>query len=1266
MLAVLLLVCAVGRNAIARFAAIEVGSRLLATRIEIDSIDIGWNAILVTDTEIFEPNASDQRQLTVDRVRLVPSIWQGLKTGVWLSEIAVSSPTAEVRFDQHGNLVSVFPKGGETSESTGPIRIPVAKISVSDAALIVHQVGRDSFHIANVDLQLTADDRVKLVLAVPDLLGSQCEVKCDVDAQTFAGVSMFTVDHLHLDTTNLAKLPLVPTEVAAEPISIDSGIKIVAHHPANQLDPRKHTLQLHAWMSNAQSDSIGMICEHFDLAVKCEGGRVDAKVVAVPLAGTLECESTIDLMAATPELLFKSTLTNCQPAALAKVIPELSNLHTDTTFSTRWNVAFDKDTLRFRGNAKANLAESLYESVSFPVVNASVEVDGSVQPSDLASLSGEIRGSINSETFDLADLARSLGAPPMDGEVVARSNFAIPLNTIADLETYSANADVTIRAIAASGLYLDDASISAQLASGVATVDLKKFVVRDAAKNLLAELQSTTTVSLNDGGGVTSSSLVFAEPSTEILRLTGLEKVDPSGRVIAQVNASCPLDQISSPNGWQAETRVQTQTLSALGETISDIDWQAKLAGGNIQCTPLHATWRGHTLEFNTSAVVGPEISVLGDLSLDSVRLAEISEVLSRYSSTRLPLNGLGSVKGAFKFTRNLVDGDQSLAASGKAELSNSSYAFTKIGDATLSWAATLDGLTLTTSSKDFLGGEFSINARMNELDWTRTHVDGNFHGVEVSRLAHVARQDLPTTGTVDGSFRVTSIASIESLTGDAWIGTKQMSVERLPMQVNRATITVDQGALSIDANGSLVDGTFIAKAGGSLPQVIQFLGQEAAPIEQIPLTADVMFTGFRPESLVRPLGLPREARGLSARISAHCIRSSAAWDGRHLCTASATVEDLRYNHQGLSQRMSVETVLHTNRLEVSRILGRFADGTLSGSGEISLDQTPTGRFDLSANHVNLRRAASPLGINNVSGTGTLRVRGRIGPVINGQLDATVDNLNVAGVAVRKAKFPVDWSFRPVGNLARWQCRAGTVSVGGGSVRIASEGSYSGGLSATTSVRLEKIDLAKLMQSGSAGSGTIDGIANLRAKNARSVDDLVGTFAIEMQNIQAMQIPVLDQLPKMITLSPPVPGRGQDGGTIRGRISGGLVHLDEAAIYQSNVQVLVSGNATLAGRLNLDVVASTESTSPTDQLISLLDSPVMLAAPAPVALVVKANELLKDRVVRVHVGGTTDRPTLRLQPGKQLSQDAVRFFLSSSLGPAADRLSELQLNSRSR
>lgn len=1264
--ALLVLVGVTCRNRLARYVVTQVGSRVLGTRVEIGKVDIDWSAVSISDLEVFEPTIPGQRQLTVQSIRLVPSLWQGLRSGVWLAEAAISSPTAEVRFDRDGNLLSVFPQSPESSESTGPIKIPVAKVWVHDAALKIHQVGRDDFRVSKVQLSVIADNRIKVTLMVPDMMGGRCKILSDLDATTLEGRSFIEVVDLHLDTPTLATLPLVPASLASEPFSVDAGLQVLVRHPPDDFDLRKYSVQVHAWTANAQAQRIGMLCGRSDLSVICEGGQVNVNITANPLAGTWKCNGSIDLTAAEPELVVDARLKGCEWALLAKAIPALSKLQTDTTASTQWRVVLDEGTLRFVGNAYAGMANSFYDKVAVPIVDASVHVDGLLRLDDPATLTGSMQGSIGSEPFDLSTLARSLELPITGGTVIARGEFAIPLDSIANTRSYSATAAIDTTEVGTSELKMDDASLAARLADGIATIELRNCVVRDSGQTLLAEVNSTTTVSLKEGGKLVSSSMIFVEPSSEIVRMLNADSFDPGGRMIASLTASCPTERIATSDGWLADARVQTQALSALGETISDIDWKAKLADGVVQCTPLKMTWRGHTLVANTSAEIGSRIAIHGDFSLDSLRLAELSEVMSRYSQTRLSLAGLAGIEGAVAFTSELENGHSTFDASGSADLTSASYAFTQIGDAKLQWAADQNGLRLSTSSANFLGGRFDVNAHVNELDWTRTQVEGRFAGVEASRLMKLAGQTIPATGTIEGGFRVTSIASVESLTGDAWIGSKQLSVRRLPMQVDRATLTVDRGELSLAASGNVVDGTFHAQAAGSLPQVVRFFEQRSPTMAQLPVTANLTLTGLRTESLFRQLNLPRDAQAISARLSADCKRESSAWDGRHLCTASAVIEDLRYHHQGWSQRMSVETVLHADRLEIEGVRGRFADGGLAGSGEVSFRQSPVGRFDFSASHVNLRRATSPLGLNDISGTGTLRVRGRIGPVITGQLDASVDNLSAAGVGVRKAKFPVDWSFRPAANLARWQCRAGTMSVGGGNVRVATEGSYSGSLSATTSVRIEKIDLAKLMQNGSAGSGTISGDATLRAKNARAASDLVGSFTMEMRNIQAMQIPVIDQLPKMITLSPPVPGRGQDGGTVRGRIAGGLVHLDEVAIHQSNVQVMVTGNATMTGKLDLDIVASTESTSPTDQLISMLDSPVMLAAPAPVALVLKANELLKDRVVRVHVGGTAARPTLRLQPGKQLSQDAVRFFLSSSLGPAADRLTESQSNHRRR
>ena len=218
---------------------------------------------------------------------------------------------------------------------------------------------------------------------------------------------------------------------------------------------------------------------------------------------------------------------------------------------------------------------------------------------------------------------------------------------------------------------------------------------------------------------------------------------------------------------------------------------------------------------------------------------------------------------------------------------------------------------------------------------------------------------------------------------------------------------------------------------------------------------------------------------------------------------------------------------------------------------------------------------------------------------------------------------------------------------------MTTDGSYRRHLDMNLIAEVSHVDTARLMTNRSNGAGIIDGRATLQARRANSLEHVSGTFGFKLSQVEALQIPVLSEVAQAIEL-PTISGMSkrdsQDGGVVRGRLSGQVIYVDEIAIQQSNVQVLVDGKSTIDGRLDLDLTASTGETSPTEGLVSMLHSPLMLAAPAPVALIAKANEAMKDRVVNVHVGGTIARPLVKVQPAKTLTQDAIRFFLSSSVG----------------
>ncbi len=677
---------------------------------------------------------------------------------------------------------------------------------------------------------------------------------------------------------------------------------------------------------------------------------------------------------------------------------------------------------------------------------------------------------------------------------------------------------------------------------------------------------------------------------------------------------------------------------------------------GQLSVPAFPIQWRESSCTIAATGTVANRVDIRGRVVANPIRLRNIAQLFNRFSSSRLPAAGLADVDGKFR----VATGPLEFEASGTATLSEATYAGNVIGQANLTWQADLQSFKLRSSSNAFLGGQYVLEATARELDWTKTIVEGRFVDIPIVRLAALSGQQIPISGVIDGGIRVTSIANLESIAGRAWVKSRGMSVHQLPLEISVADISLESSAIVASCEGFVGDGRFSVTAKSNLQQLIEFVGSRDPKIQRIPVIAQAKLNEVSIATLARSFDVSKALRSPRGRLNATCIRDASMLDGSMLCSATASVSGLQLNQVRLSDRITSDVTVHGDRLLIQKVDGRFADGSLSGKAELHFASNPTGDFEFVASRVNLRRAAAPFLNEAVSGTGTIRLRARIGQVINGRADLSILQGVLAGVSFPEAKFPIDWSFSRPSKVARWQCRAGAVSAGGGKIRISSEGNYGSNLTMTTSARIERVDSSKLLRGKSVGAGIVNGTMTLQAKRARSLKQLVGKFDLKLSETETLEMPVLDQLPKLVSLFPRPPGQGEDGGTVHGRIAGGLLHVDELAITQSNVQILMSGNATFEGRLNFDVTASTQSNGPGDQLLSLADSPLMLAAPAPIALVAKANDLLKDRVVHVHVGGIATRPTLRLQPGKQLSQDAVRFFLTNSIGGRATQIATQQ------
>jgi translocation and assembly module TamB len=261
----------------------------------------------------------------------------------------------------------------------------------------------------------------------------------------------------------------------------------------------------------------------------------------------------------------------------------------------------------------------------------------------------------------------------------------------------------------------------------------------------------------------------------------------------------------------------------------------------------------------------------------------------------------------------------------------------------------------------------------------------------------------------------------------------------------------------------------------------------------------------------------------------------------------------------------------------------------------------------------------------------------------------------VLGIEVADCRIPFDLSFIPgVG---------GRLNVWESSARVA-RGRALGKASLTwgDSVRLEgslrffDSELREFFgpDSGVRGyaSGRLGGSIEFGSNDLRSADDLDATFRATLSQAQPMGLPVLQQIVPFLGLA----GSGStqfQSGEVQGRLSHGIARLQRCTLTSPAVQLILEGNVSLSGVVDLDVTAGSGNFCFNSRGIQILGLRLPDLGPLPLALVVDASALLANRLVHLRVTGTYRNPVIQVVPTSLLSQEAVRFFLSRTVFPTS-------------
>ena len=862
-------------------------------------------------------------------------------------------------------------------------------------------------------------------------------------------------------------------------------------------------------------------------------------------------------------------------------------------------------------------------------------------PDPMAKIDWKVAG------VQLGRLRQPLGLETLQGEFDLRGSAAVRLPQLADIEAWQAFADVELRQCASDGWQLADTTASFRVANGAVRFSLP-VDIESASREIAGRAELDAVVGLQEGRDLLVRITSRLQLQHQISSGSEGSPGHTGGTFSLRLDAKAPRESILSAESWNANWILNGHHLRIANEQFDDFQCPGRVTQGRLEIPEFAIAWRDVSCRIGASGQFNPVANLGCYFRVETLNLADVAKLAEHYSQSPLPLDGQAELKGHVRLG---VTGDWT--AHGDVQLRRTRYQARPLGDASLNWQASREGVKLTSESVDFLGGSYELAAQLQELDWTRATVTAQAENIQLKRLVEVAGLNVAASGTLAGQVRLSSLGDWSTLSAVGQMQGEKLRIAGLPVTLGHNELLVRDGKLVAQVVGECCEGKAQCAATAVLAELVDFANSESPPtLDSLPFRATATLSGVSLGRLADGLFASRNHQRIGGRLSASFVRDTQLIADSQIGIGSITIEHLSSGAVRLSDRIHATVAVRSDRLRLEKLDGRLFDGQLQGQGELELRRgRPRGRLNVVADRVNLRRASSAWQSLAASGTASIRVQARLDGNLTGRADLSVDNAAVSNLLVRHARVPIDWDYSPRSATMRWNCRGAAIELGDGKALLTSRGDFAGGLSTATLIRLNRIDTAKLLQTSSLGLGVIDGQVTINARKATSVDQLQGKFDLDLTKVQPLQVPILDKLPQMVQLPELLQTDAlDDGGYLYGSFGGGTVRLEQLALWQNRIQILAEGQATLAGRLNFMVTASTLRGGPADQWLALAQSPLMLAAPAPVALLAQANEILKNRVVHVAVGGTATRPVLQLQPARQLAQQALRFFIRGATG----------------
>lgn len=375
----------------------------------------------------------------------------------------------------------------------------------------------------------------------------------------------------------------------------------------------------------------------------------------------------------------------------------------------------------------------------------------------------------------------------------------------------------------------------------------------------------------------------------------------------------------------------------------------------------------------------------------------------------------------------------------------------------------------------------------------------------------------------------------------------------------------------------------------------------------------------------------------------------------------NAGIERLTYENRNLARGILMVLRGTSEAARLEELSGSLAGGRIQSSGDIRwLTASGTnGSIDLDVTRADLGllvEAEFPEYADLLDGFLTARGRILIGNQTQFRGTAEIQRGHVWDLPIQELKSPI---FVRLNRSFQLESIHGTNLYGtilGGRTQGEFNLQNSGRLSGNTTLSIQDGKLDQMSRALGfeqiVGTGRFDANGQIEADDIFDFGTFRGPVQAKFESGASNSFPLVSELGRLLPAAQLAATQITDG-QMKGRVGNGQLRVANLALNSNAFSLLASGSAGLTShRLDLEAVLETGGTAERQLTQNLTSQILIQKIPQAQALAI-ANELLRNRTLFFHVGGTTHQPTIQLRTTETAIQVLLQQLRRSALPSAS-------------